>query len=88
MVKLKKIKLSNQIECELREREMNLIFGGTTNDPFICSCGCNYADSGGSSSVVNGVANANSEKDSRGENTRCFIKGGTECPDKNLEDWS
>ena len=35
MVKLKKIKLSNQIERELREREMNLIFGGTTNDPFI-----------------------------------------------------
>ena len=38
MVKLKKIKLSNQIDCELKEREMYMLRGGNGDDLKVCSC--------------------------------------------------
>lgn len=52
MKTLKKIKLNDLNDAELRDREMNALYGGRG-----CGCGCNYADSGGSSISDNGNAN-------------------------------
>lgn len=52
MKTLKKIKLNGLNEAELKDREMNGLYGGTA-----CGCGCNYAGSGGSSIQSNGNAN-------------------------------
>ena len=43
MKKLSKIKLNHLNDDGLKEREMNTLRGGR-----LCGCGCNYADSGGS----------------------------------------
>lgn len=79
MVKLKKIKLSNQIDCELKEREMYMLRGGNKEEPNVCACGCAYAESGGSSSKDNAVANIEKGLSSDSGNIQCFIEnyGGT-----------
>ena len=75
MVKLKKIKLSNQIDCELKEREMYMLRGGNKEEPNVCACGCAYAESGGSSSKDNAVANIEKGLSSDSGNIQCFIEG-------------
>lgn len=75
MVKLKKIKLSNQIDCELREREMYMLRGGDGEDLKACTCGCAYAESGGSSSHDNAIANIESGLYSDSGNVQCFLGG-------------
>lgn len=75
MVKLKKIKLSNQIDCELKEREMYMLRGGNTEDPNVCACGCAYADCGGSTTVDNASANMKYGLSSDSGNIQCFIEG-------------
>lgn len=75
MVKLKKIKLNDQVDCELREREMYMLRGGDGENSDCCTCGCAYSESGGSSSKDN--ANANIEKglSSDSGNIQCFLGG-------------
>ena len=76
MVKLKKIKLSNQIDCELKEREMYMLRGGNGDDLKVCSCGCAYADRGGSSSDDSAIANIKDGLYSDSGTIRCFVESG------------
>ncbi len=55
MKKLSKLKLNELSTAELNEREMCRLLGGGT--PGCCQCGCNYANSGGSSTSANDSAN-------------------------------
>lgn len=49
---------ANRIEKErLSDKEKSRILGGTPSAG-MCGCGCKYENSGGSSSVDNGLANA------------------------------
>lgn len=52
-MEIKKIKLNKLADNSLAQREMKGIKGGAC-----CSCGCFYANQGGSSTQDNGVANA------------------------------
>ncbi len=54
-MKLKKIKLNEISKVHLEEMEMCRLLGGGT--PGNCTCGCLYADSGGSSTASNDAAN-------------------------------
>ena len=54
-MKIKKISLNQLAIADLNERELCRLWGG--GDPGCCQCGCNYANSGGSSSYSNGLAN-------------------------------
>ena len=54
-MKLKKIKLNEISKVRLEEMEMCRLLGGGT--PGNCTCGCLYADSGGSSTASNDAAN-------------------------------
>lgn len=76
MVKLKKIKLSDQVDCELREREMYMLRGGDGDDLKVCSCGCAYASQGGSSSNDNAEANTKNGLYSDSGTIRCFVENG------------
>ena len=60
MKKLSKIKLNHLNDDELKNREMNNLRGGR-----ICGCGCNYADSGGSTTMYN----------SPGGSKACYTEG-------------
>lgn len=75
MVKLKKIKLSDQVDCELREREMYMLRGGNGDDLNVCTCGCAYADCGGSTTEDNANANIKDGLYSDSGTIRCFIEG-------------
>ena len=75
MVKLKKIKLSNQIDCELKEREMYMLRGGDGGNSDCCTCGCAYAESGGSSSEDNAKANIEKGLSSDSGSIQCFLGG-------------
>lgn len=55
MVKIKKLKLHHLENDALSELHMKCLIGGGTSS--VCSCGCHYANSGGSSSAVNDAAN-------------------------------
>lgn len=76
MVKLKKIKLSDQVDCELREREMYMLRGGDGDDLKVCSCGCAYASQGGSNSNDNAEANTKNGLYSDSGTIRCFVENG------------
>jgi natural product precursor len=52
-MKLKVLKLNQLSNANLDNRHMNSVKGGSR----CCVCGCAYADSGGSSSVDNNLAN-------------------------------
>ena len=54
-MKLTKINLNQLANADLNEREMCRLLGG--GDPGCCQCGCNYANSGGSSTEDNDNAN-------------------------------
>ena len=64
---MKNLKLNRLAENKLSEKEMESINGGAMyyyrNDPecrcqyLVCACGCQYANSGGSSTNANGNAN-------------------------------
>ncbi|ATR96311.1 MULTISPECIES: TIGR04149 family rSAM-modified RiPP [Bacteroidales] len=58
-MKLQKIKLNKLAENSLANREMKKIKGGNC-----CTCGCMYANSGGSSSTDNRNANHKNDLDS------------------------
>lgn len=51
-MKLQKLKLNKLAENSLANREMKELIGGN-----FCTCGCHYANSGGSSYDANGSAN-------------------------------
>lgn len=51
-MKLQRIKLNKLAENSLANREMKELKGGN-----VCTCGCHYVNSGGSSSLDNGSAN-------------------------------
>ena len=73
MKKLSKIKLNHLNDDELKNREMNNLRGGR-----ICGCGCNYADSGGSTTMYNGGANYKLGDDggySPGGSKACYTEG-------------
>lgn len=54
-MKLKKLKLNEISRTRLEESEMCRLLGGGT--PGNCTCGCLYANSGGSSTASNDAAN-------------------------------
>lgn len=55
---MKSLKL-NQLESQrLAKKEMKDVTGGS--DQYYCTCGCKYANNGGSSVEANGMANADS----------------------------
>lgn len=66
MKKLGKLKLNHLMNDELSEREMTVLRGGEN-----CSCGCHYADSGGSDFCTNGYANIDYGYTSYGGGTSC-----------------
>ncbi|GHV34584.1 hypothetical protein FACS1894178_2370 [Bacteroidia bacterium] len=51
---MKNLKLNKIAEQNLNEKQMHQIRGGASG----CSCGCQYANNGGSSISNNGMANA------------------------------
>lgn len=59
-------------KTELSKKEMAFIKGGAES----CGCGCNYAESGGSSIESNGAAN-NSKGQSSSEYRYVYLKSGT-----------
>lgn len=54
---MKTVKINEMSKQRLSKKEMSLISGGDGNGVVICSCGCQYADSGGSSINANCAAN-------------------------------
>ena len=73
-MKLKKINLSALSNAELNEREMCSLMGGGI--PGCCQCGCNAANSGGSSTSANDTANDSSGYTSDpGATTPCDEEG-------------
>ncbi|GHV35029.1 hypothetical protein FACS1894178_3750 [Bacteroidia bacterium] len=58
---MKNLKLNKIAEGNLNEKQMHQIKGGGAT-PFICSCGCQYANSGGSSISANMYANCSENK--------------------------
>ena len=65
MLKLKKIRLLELEEDRISSFSMNQIMGGSV----VCSCGCKYASSGGSSSADNNAANFSGYSPSPGYNS-------------------
>ena len=53
---MKDLKLNKLAKNRLERNEMQNIAGGASE--YYCTCGCNYANSGGSSVNANGNANA------------------------------
>jgi natural product precursor len=51
---MKSIKLNQMAKNAMKKKELNLIKGGVSRG---CGCGCLYADQGGSSTYMNGMAN-------------------------------
>lgn len=51
------LKLNSQERMSLSKKEMSKLKGGDYE--IYCWCGCRYANSGGSSTMENGVANIN-----------------------------
>lgn len=54
MKTLKRLKLSQLSDTEMKEREMNMLKGGTS---YNCSCGCLSYNTGGSSTADNQKSN-------------------------------
>ena len=86
MKKLSKIKLNHLNDDGLKEREMNTLRGGR-----LCGCGCNYADSGGSTEVYNGGANyklGDNGGHSPGGSKACYVEmGGIQTSTSQFEYW-
>lgn len=66
-----KIKLTDFEAATLSKKDMRQIVGGSCSAT--CGCGCQYADKGGSSTVDNGVANAETGASSKTDNDKIFL---------------
>lgn len=70
---MKSLKL-NQIEkTTLSNQELRQVKGGQSYSTYYCGCACAYADSGGSSTTDNGVANSRDNLSSGTSNDQQFI---------------
>lgn len=66
MKTLKKLKLSQLSDTEMKEREMNMLKGGNWFTGYDCSCGCLYENSGGATESKNEDANISKNATSTG----------------------
>ena len=70
MKKVEKLVLNQMAKKELSQRQQVMIKGGRN----LCTCGCCYANSGGSDTTDNGLANCESSK-----NTFCPVNSSWFC---------
>lgn len=72
MIKLKKLNLRILEREHLSDNHMRCILGGSSSN---CTCGCHYADAGGSSTGNNDVANQGYGYTSYGGQESCGCSG-------------
>jgi natural product precursor len=81
MKRLTKLKLTQLSKDELENRAMNVLKGGASK----CTCGCHYANYGGSSACTNDFANHSNGYTSYGGGApSCGACNGNQCTESDF----